>query len=77
MDETKSALAKWAGQPSFAPLTPEALAEAAARRAAGEAEIERKEAALAEAQGRLAETRAGVTALQAELDGLDAGEDDG
>lgn len=61
---------------TFRPLTPEALAEDRARRGAAEAEIARKEAALAEAEGRLETTKADVAALEAELDALKAGEDD-
>lgn len=52
----------------FAPLTPEMLADDRARRAIGEAEIARREAALAEALARLDTAEAQVTALEAELD---------
>jgi chromosome segregation ATPase len=54
----------------FSPLTPEQLAEHRARRAAGEAEIARREAELAEAEARLETSRADVAALEAELDAL-------
>jgi hypothetical protein len=53
---------------SFKPLTPEALAEYRAARAAGEAEIARKEAALAEAETRLADLKVDNAALEAELE---------
>jgi hypothetical protein len=54
----------------FAPLTPEMLAEDRARRALAEAEIARKEAALADAEGRLAATRADIREMETELDGV-------
>jgi hypothetical protein len=54
----------------FAPLTPEQLEADRLRRAAAEAEIARKEAALAEAEARLKSSQAAETDMEAELETL-------
>ena len=60
---------------SFAPLSPEMLAEDRARRAVAEAEIARKEALLADAQARLDASQVHIREMEAELQDLRRPED--